>query len=310
MELRHLRYFRAAARTQHMGRAAESLHIAQPALSMQVQALEAELGVRLFERRNRAIVLTAAGTAFLAEAEDILTRVERAGQVARDTEAGVAGTLRIGFTESASYSPVVIQALKAYRAASPAVALVLEEAVSDALAESVAQGRLDLAFVRPPIQSGPPSLLLDPLGDEALEAAMPLEHPLARRKAVRLRELADADFIFRGRITGIQASVQAACREAGFSPRTTQQAPQLSAVINLVAASLGIAIVPQSMRVVRHDRVAFVPIADLAVRAQLGILRRAAGSAAADRFLQLAREAARPSAAPAAGRRRRAGMPG
>ncbi len=292
IELRHLRYFRAAAQAQHMGRAAEGLHIAQPALSMQIQALEGELGVRLFERRHRGIVLTAAGAAYLAEVEDILARVERAGQVARDTGAGVAGALRIGFTESASYSPVVVQALKAFRQDWPGVALVLEEAVSDALAESVAQGRLDLAFVRPPIQA-PDSLHIDPLGDEALEAAVPLEHPLARRKAVKLRELAGADFIFRGRITGIQASVQAACRDAGFAPRITQQAPQLSAVLNLVAASLGIAIVPRSMRVVGTGRVAFVPIADLAVRAQLGMLRRVPGSAAAERLLGLAQQAAR-----------------
>ena len=287
MELRHLRYFCAAAKFMHIGRAAESLCIAQPALTIQIKSLEAELGVALFSRKGRGVGITPAGQAFLKEAQAILEHVDRAKAIAHDIGTGIAGTLRVGFTESASFSPIVAQVLATFRRTRPEVELVLEEDLTDALAESVGQGRLDLAFVRPPVRT-PGQLVLDPLGDEAMVVAMSRDHPLAHRSSLQLADLCEEDFVFRKRMTGLTSAVVAACREAGFTPRITQYAPQLSAVINLVAASIGIAVLPASMREVRPDRVVFIPLTDLPVRALLGLLRREHNAPAAQHLIDIA----------------------
>ena len=287
MELRHLRYFCATAREMHVGRAAETLHIAQPALTIQIKALEAEIGTKLFDRVGRSIVLTEAGQAFLHEATAILENVERATAIARDIGKGVAGTLRVGFTESASFSPIVNQVLTAFRLDWPDVELLLEEDITEALVQAMERGSLDVAFVRPPTRASE-ALTVEPMGNEPMVVAMAKQHRLARRKSVKLRELASEDFVSRKRNTALSDAVMAACRRAGFAPRIAQHAPQLSAMINLVSASLGIAIVPSCMREVRKDSVAFVSIDDLDVHAQLGLLRHHRNRPAAQNFIQAA----------------------
>ncbi|QOZ73715.1 LysR substrate-binding domain-containing protein [Bradyrhizobium arachidis] len=200
----------------------------------------------------------------------------------------------VGFTESASFSPIVASVMTRFRQSWPNVMLVLEEDLSETLAGAVEQGRLDLAFVRPPIRT-PNQLSIDALGDEPMVVAMPREHRFAQRSSVKLRELAAEDFVLRRRTTGLQAAILSACREEGFSPRITQQAPQLSTIINLVAASMGVAIVPECMNSVRPERVVFVAISDLGVRAQLGLLRKKGGSHVVQRFMEVARSASHQS---------------
>lgn len=272
MELRHLRYFCVAADEMHVRRAAERLGIAQPPLTQQIKALEAELGVKLFARAGRGVVLTEAGHAFLAEAKAILDHVERAALRAREVAGGHVGRLRVGFTESASFSPVLTRTFAAFRAKWPGVELVLEEAHTETQVERLRQGQLDAGFIRPPIPAGSP-IAFEALANDPMMVAVPLGHPLARRKSTTLKMLAHESFIgyARRQGTGLSDSVIAACRRAGFEPRIAQQAPQLSSTINLVAASVGIAVVPARMRHVRPESVAFVKLADVDLRAQLGI---------------------------------------
>jgi DNA-binding transcriptional LysR family regulator len=275
VELRHLRYFRVAATELHIGRAAESLHIAQPALTIQIKALERELGVDLFDRIGRNVVLTEAGRHFLAEATAILQQVERATLTTREIGGGFAGKLRVGFTESASFSPLVTKALADFRSRWPAVELVLQETQTEDLVSGVIQGRIDVAFVRPPIRAED-KLVSKPLADEPMMLAVPVGHRLAGCRAVKLRDLADADFIVypRRHGTGLSDSVIAECRKEGFMPRIVQETPQLSSAINLVAAGMGIAIVPACMSGIRKDSVVFVDTRDLGIKAQLALILR------------------------------------
>lgn len=272
MELRHLRYFCVAAEEMHIRRAAERLGIAQPPLTQQIKALEAELGVALFSRVGRGVVLTEAGRTFLAEAKSILAQVERAALLTRQVAGGHVGRLRIGFTESASFSPVLTRTFAAFRTQWPGVELVLEEAHTEIQVERLRRGELDAGFIRPPIPAGSP-IEFEALASDPMMVAVPLGHALARKTSIALKTLAHESFIgyARRQGTGLSDAVIAACRRAGFEPKIAQQAPQLSSTINLVAASVGIAIVPARMRHVRPESVAFVKLSDVDLRAQLGI---------------------------------------
>jgi len=272
MELRHLRYLCVAAEEMHIHRAAERLGISQPPLTQQIKALEAELGLKLFVRAGRGVALTEAGRLFQAEAKSILAHVERATMLARQVAGGHVGRLRVGFTESASFSPVFTRTFAAFRAKWPGVELELEESHTEMQVERLRQGRLDVGFIRPPIPTGGP-IQFEALASDPMMAAVPLGHRLAGKKTIPLKTLASESFVgyARRQGTGLSDAVVAACRRAGFEPRIVQQAPQLSSTINLVAASIGIAIVPARMQHVRPESVAFVKLSDIDLRAQLGI---------------------------------------
>src|SRR5579863_3831835 len=170
MELRHLRYFVAVAEEGHITRAAARLGIQQPPLSQQIHALEAELQVQLFRRKPRGVELTQAGEALYAEAQAILRQIESAVAATRRTARGEAGRIGLGFTSSASFHPFVPQAIRAYRAAHPLVALSLEESGTGELVDSLLAERLDAAFVRSPI--GPAEgIAVHSMLDEAMVAA-------------------------------------------------------------------------------------------------------------------------------------------
>jgi DNA-binding transcriptional LysR family regulator len=290
MELRHLRYFCVAAEEMHIGRAAERLAIAQPPLTQQIKMLEAEMGVHLFRRQGRGVVLTEAGRIFHGEARAILAQVDQAVELAREAETGYAGRLRVGFTESASFSPTLTDILKSFRDAWPHVALVLEEGHTEALFSSLEQGTLDLAFMRPPI-SGVPGIAILQLTSEAMVLAVPASHQLADRESVALFELAGQDFVTypRRRGVGLSDAVLAECRRVGITPRVVQETPQLSSTINLVSAGMGIAIVPSSLRYTRPGTVRFVRLLDCPVRAMLGLgFRRDDRSRTVQNFVKLA----------------------
>ncbi len=275
MELRHLRYFLAVAEELNITRAARRLNISQPPLTQQIKALEAELGVALIDRSGYRIRLTDAGRLFALEAGRILEEVRRAAQMARAAASGASGRVRVGFTESASFNPLVTSALRVFRAAYPGVEVSLEEHPSTELAAELREGRIDVAFVRPPLREGR-GLVFDLLEREPLVAALPLGHPLARRRRIALRELARDTFILYPRAVrpGLADEVVSGCVAAGFTPRVGQYAPQLSSTVNLVAASLGISIVPASMRSLQPELVAYLPLEGEPLHALLGIAYR------------------------------------
>jgi len=290
MELRHLKYFVAVAEELNFTRAARRLNIAQPPLTQQIKALEAELGVLLFDRSAYRIGLTEAGRTFMAETARILRDVEAAVLTARQAASGKVGRVRVGFTESATFNPRVTAAFREFRLGFPDVVISLEQQQSRELATALREGRIDVAYVRPPL-SGVEGLTVHRLQDEDMLVALPAAHRLARRKSVALRDLATETFILYPRSVrpGLADVVIAACEEAGFTPKVAQYAPQMSSTVNLVAATLGLSIVPSSMVGLQAHAVAYRPIRGRPIQALLAIAhRRTEKSLAARAFVDLA----------------------
>jgi DNA-binding transcriptional LysR family regulator len=303
MELRHLRYFIAVAEERHVTRAAERLGMQQPPLSQQIRALERELDVQLFRRRPRGVELTDAGAALLAEARAILSHIDHASAAAKRTARGEQGRIAVGFTSSAPFHPFVPRVIRAYREAFPLVALTLEEGGTMELVDDLRDERIDVAFVRTAIadQEG---LVVSPLLKEAMVLALPRAHGLARRtsRAVSLKALAEETFIIYRRHNGpgLHDAILSACNAAGFNPRVGQEAPRIVSTLNLVAAGLGISLVPESLRRMRMDGVVFRPIGGASQpTAPLYLTsRRGETSAAVRRFLELVKRS-RPTVDPA-----------
>jgi DNA-binding transcriptional LysR family regulator len=299
MELRHLRYFLAVAEELNFTRAAERLGISQPPLTQQIKALEAELGVTLLDRSAYRIELTDAGRIFAAEAARILGDARSAMQAARRAATGVTGGVRVGFTESASFNSLVTSTLRTFRSDFPAVEVSLEERPSTDLITALREGRIDAGFVRPPVPTRR-GLALDLLEREPLLVAVPSGHRLAGHREIDLGSLAAETFILYPRAVrpGLADTVVAACESAGFTPKVGQYAPQLSSTINLVAASLGISIVPDSMRCLQAHAVTYVPLRGEPLHALLGIAYRTdEGSAVVHNFIEAARRGRSPAAA-------------
>ena len=295
MELRHLRYFVAVAHEGHITRAAERLHIAQPPLSQQIKALESEIGAPLFERHPRGVALTDAGRSFLADAEAILASVDQAAQRARRSARGETGRIAVGFTTSAPFHPLVARAIREFRSARPDVSFVLEESSSDDLLAGLREERLDIAFIR----SGLPDaagLSVHPLLQEDMAVALPGRHPLTRRGPLALKDLARETFILYRRPDGrgLYDVIIAACTAAGFSPHVGQEAPRIVSTLNLVAAGLGITIVPASLSRLPLEGVTYRPLKGRpALKVPLSLAsRRDEHSAATLGFIELVRRLA------------------
>lgn len=293
MELRHLRYFVVTAEAQHFTRAAEILGMAQPPLSQQIRQLEHEVGTPLFDRTGRGVVLNDAGRAFLTCAQDILRRTDAAVQTAQRAARGEVGELALGFTESASFNGVVTEVIRQYRQRYPDVDMTLSQGDSETLVAQLREGAIDAAFVRPPfaLDGG---LAFTQLTEEPLVVALPLGHALARRKRLAPKDLAQERFILYSRKSGygLSADIMAACRQHGLNPLIGQRAPQLSSAVNLVAAGMGVAVVPASLRHLRPDGVVYRPFALDWPRAVLGLaVREDRPGERVENLLRLAREA-------------------
>ncbi|MCD2188665.1 LysR family transcriptional regulator [Actinomycetospora soli] len=260
MDLRQLRYFVTVARTRHFGRAAEELHIAQSPLSQAIRQLESHLGAPLFERTTRRVDLTAAGEALLPEAVRILESVSAARDQVSRVAAGDLGSLRVGATGLATYRHVP-DLVRRLSTALPGLALTFRtEMLTPDLEAALADHRIDLAVLRPPVRDE--SLRTHVLARERLVLAVPEAFPTTgAAAAVDLAALADADFVVYaapGSVVG--AAADRACRAAGFVPRHTHEAGQTSTVLALVAAGLGVALLPESVLAVSVSGVRYHPL--------------------------------------------------
>jgi DNA-binding transcriptional LysR family regulator len=294
MELRHLRYFVAVAEELHFTRAAQRLGIGQPPLSQQIQQLEQELDVQLFHRLSRGVELTEAGRTFFEDARAILRDAERAKTDVQRIARGEQGQLRVGFTASAAFNMFVPYSIRVFKERFPGMSVSLVEHSSPPLNDMLCQGQLDVAMVRPPFNARD-ELSVDPLIEEEMLLALPANHPLAEESTILLTALANEPFILFPRDVGpgIFDRIIAACQSAGFSPRISQHAPQMASTVNLVAAGLGIAIVPASMNHVHADSVRFREIAGARLVAPLGVAyRRNERSLAVRNFVMLVRRLA------------------
>jgi DNA-binding transcriptional LysR family regulator len=290
MELRHLRYFIAVAEELHFGRAAQVLGISQPPLSQQIQALEQEIGARLFERTNRRVELSEAGRLFLQEARLVLAQVDKAADVARRAQLGELGELKIGFTSSAPFNSSIPQAIFAFRQAFPAVHLNLQEMSSTEVAESLVDESIQVGLMRPlPL---PDSLNVVELMREPLVAVLNAGHPLVEgsERGLHLAQLAEEPFVFFPRTygSGLYAQLLNLARDAGFSPHFAQEAGEAMTIIGLVAAGLGVSVLPASYQRIRIDGVVYRTLLDQeAVTAVWLVQRKGQQTPMAKAFVEL-----------------------
>lgn len=247
MDLRQMRYFVAVAEERHFGRAADRLHMAQPPLSQQIKQLEAALGTQLLERTTRKVDLTDAGRLMLERARQILADVEALEKDVREVGAGAAGVLRVGFVGSATYRvmPAVVQLA---RRQLPGVRLhVMGEMLTPNIEQGLLENRLDVAVLRPPVQSA--EIVLDHLEGDSLVIALPYAHPLAAGSGpVALSDLAGEDFVGYPQASAVATISFEACRQAGFRPRVVQEATETSTLLAFVGAGMGVALVPDGAR--------------------------------------------------------------
>lgn len=260
MEMRHLRYFVAAAEEGHITRAAERLGIEQPPLSRQIKAIERELGVQLFRRKPRGVELTEAGRTFFEYARNITASLDRGLKATRRTARGEQGEIRVGITPTSPFNPFVPRVIRAFRETYPLVALTLTERNSGDLIALLRDEQLDAAFIR--MYPAPPDgLVLALLVNEPLILALPEQHRLAKAGGgadalLAMRSLADETIIVQAGGLSIYADVVAACRTAGINPRI-EQGPPLASTLNLVAVGLGVSLVPASLQRTHMDGVVY-----------------------------------------------------
>jgi DNA-binding transcriptional LysR family regulator len=268
MDIRALRYFVAVAETGHMTRAAEQLGIQQPPLSVQIKALERELGVLLLRRHPRGVALTDAGRLFQAEAVRMLQDMEAMKQRMTRVAKGQAGTLAVGFTSSAAAHRFMPEALRAFRRTHPDVELQLREDNAAELTEALAVGRLHCGLLRVPV-ARPEGLVFETLLREPVLVAMPSDHrfALARHKDSRplpLAKLCEEGIILvrRPGAPGLYAELLALCHAKGLRPRVVAEVDRMMTNLNLVAAGVGLSVVPASMTGVHAHAVAYARLAD------------------------------------------------
>lgn len=273
MELRHLRYFVTLAEELHFGRAAERLHIAQPPLSQQIRQLEGELGFELFYRTKRNVQLTEAGHVFLGEVQQIMRQLQQAIQVGRQTNRGEIGQLVVGFVSSAAYN-ILPTILRTFRSCVPSVSIELHELTTDQQLEWLREGRMDVGLLRPPVEEN--RFNCETIFQESLMVALPEAHLLASQSNVCLTSLANEPFILFPRILapGLYDLIISLCQQAGFSPKVAQEAIQMQTIVSLVAAEMGVAIVPASLQNLQRIGVVYKTVQELTPKVAIAMIWR------------------------------------
>jgi DNA-binding transcriptional LysR family regulator len=302
MELRHLRYFIAVAEELHFRRAAERLHMSQPPLSQQIRQLEEEVGAQLLIRSQRKVELTAAGAAFLVRSREILDAVEDAARQARRVQRGEVGRLAVGFVGSAMYS-FVPELLRAFREQAPGIALRLHEMGTTEQLRQLDDGRLDVGFLRTPGRW--PGLSFETVLEEQVVVAIPDVHPLAQSALLRMEDLVGEALVLLtpAGSPGLRAALATSIAQLGGEERIIQEASEMQTVIGLVAAGIGISLVPESVRALVRHGVTYRPLDGEAPLMKLAMAWRSTDeSPVLAAFLEQAR-----AAAPAEGERGRRG---
>jgi DNA-binding transcriptional LysR family regulator len=292
MELRHLRYFVAVAEELHFGRAASRLFIVQPSLSQQIRQLEEELGFSLLKRTKRSVELTDAGRVFFVSAQNILAQVQEAKRAAKRAYRGEVGRLVVGYISSSTYD-LLPAMLRAYRERFPHVEVALRELTTPAQVKALEENELQIGLLRLPIST--PLVNVEVVRREPIVCVLPEEHPLAVHESIALPMLAHEPFVLQSRQHGGGYYVQLmkVCLAAGFSPNVVQEVTETHTIVGLVAAGIGISLVPQSIHNIRSEGIVYRELEGTTTMTEIALAwrRDAQHSAIVQNFLTVAREA-------------------
>lgn len=292
MELRHLRYFVAVAEELSFTAASIRLRVAQPSLSQQIRDLERELGTALLARTSRRVELTAAGAAFLEHARAMLTQAGQAAEQARAIGRGQVGTLDIGLTGSVLLGPLG-PLVAAFSARFPQVVVRLHEMPPREQQAALHARRTDVSFLRRPAED--PDLVAELAWPETVAVALPERHPFSARQRVLLSDLREESLVFlRLEDSRFAQYLRACCIKAGFLPRVSQQVVEAYSLTSLVAAGLGVALVPERVQALSRPGVVYRPLEGPALRADVKMVYRPDRGAVAERFVGLARDFLKP----------------
>lgn len=288
VELKHLRSFLAVAERLSFIRAANQLHISQPALTGQIKRLEEELEVQLFKRNRRTVALTPSGRIFVAEARATLARAEEARERVRRAAEGEIGRLRIGFVSSAALE-IVPRIAIAFRKQYPSVTLELTNVRTTNQVKALLEDTIDIGFLRMPLSHD--ELTITVVHREEFVLILPQGHPLGAAKRVALGQLRNEAFVVYGRqwAPGFFDSVVQTCIRAGFSPHIVQETGEMYTAIALVGAGAGIAILPKSVVLAQSKNVVVKKLPKSMGFSEIALARRTReDSIVVDRFVALA----------------------
>lgn len=258
----------------HFARAAERLGISQPALSQQIRLLEVSVGAKLLNRTQRRIKLTEVGAVLLDHSSKLLDQAETVRILVQDAVDGKTGRLSITYVASAALSGVLPDILYLFRRDRPNIQVVVREMDMLEQVSAVACGAVDIGIIRPPVPGMPSNVAQVDLLEEPMVAALRTTHHCADQAKIRLRDLRDDVFVLTHTKDGVGLFdiTMALCHEAGFHPKTEVISPQTSIVISMVAAGLGVALVPLSSTKLAPANVVFVPLHDNRTKSKLTII--------------------------------------
>lgn len=290
MELRHLRYFLAVAEEKHFGRAAERLNIVQPALSMQIRALEEELGGPLFVRTSRRVELTEAGSILLVQARNTLAQAEHAKFIVQRSLRGEMGSVRVGFAGNAVFCGKLMRDLRAFHKTYPDVELVVQELPPQLQADAILAGQLDIGYTPDHHKLHEPVLLAERVGYWQRRVAMADDHPLAKHPSLKAAMLATEPLIFYDAHDADEHLLHMLSQMLGHPPNIAHRTASTLSVLALAAAGLGIALVPEPLEQVHIPGLVYCVLDEPELAANLMLVSRTGETnGAACAFLALAR---------------------
>ncbi|MFJ8795944.1 LysR family transcriptional regulator [Streptomyces sp. NPDC102462] len=285
MEIRELQWFAALAEHEHVTLVSERMNISQPTLSRAIRRLEARVGVPLFDRHQNRLRLNKYGEVFRAHALRAIAEIDTAEQRIAALIDPDAGTVALGFLHSYG-TWLVPELLAGYRSHAPRTAFELRGDAADSVVDGVRRGRLDLGLTSPrPVGD---DLEWVPLREEPLCLLVPAGHRLARRRSVKLAELAEEAFVALQPVFGLRQITDRLCAAAGFTPHVALESTELSTLRSLVSAGLGVAVVPSTGSPGgRQGQAVDVLLSDLGATRTVGVITPASGvrSPVVQRFL-------------------------
>ncbi|BAU67386.1 LysR family transcriptional regulator [Stanieria sp. NIES-3757] len=289
LDLQHLQTFLVVAEEMNFGRAAERLHIAQPPLSRQIQRLEKNLGVELFNRSKPQIQLTSAGKVFVREATKILKQVDLGVQLTQRASRGEIGKLAIAF-EGSSLSDLVPRSIQSFRQQFPEVEILIQEMPTKQQIQALLEERIDLGFIVPQQQLD--NLMSEIILEESLVVAIAKDHPLASQEKIEIGQLQQESFLvgFNDGSCGLDRTVIQVCQQAGFEPKLMSVTNEMQLILGFISTGMGVALLPNSIRNIQRKGVVYLPLQSSTVTSSLAIAwREDTPCSTLDNFLNIVR---------------------